>query len=75
MIDNTKKYQIIYTDPPWYFPNNYGKIGKSKIFRTNIVELFGDLPRIELFARQKVEGWDSIGFDIDGCDIRESLDN
>ena len=31
-------------------------------------------PRLELFARQKVEGWDSIGFDIDGCDIRKSLD-
>ena len=42
--------------------------------RNKIVRLFGDLPRIELFARQKTPGWDSIGFDIDGCDIRESLD-
>ncbi len=42
--------------------------------REAIVRLFGDLPRIELFARRKVEGWDSIGFDIDGCDIKESLD-
>ena len=42
--------------------------------RNRIVELVGDLPRIELFARRKVEGWDSIGFDIEGCDIRESLD-
>jgi len=42
--------------------------------RAEIVNLLGDIPRIELFARQKVEGWDSIGFDIDGCDIRESLD-
>jgi len=42
--------------------------------RDRIVQLMGDLPRIELFARQKVEGWDSIGFDIDGCDIGESLD-
>lgn len=41
--------------------------------RTRIVELFGDLPRIELFARQKVDGWDALGYDIDGMDIRESL--
>lgn len=25
----------------------------------------GDLPRIELFARQKVEGWDSWGNEVD----------
>jgi len=42
--------------------------------RERIIQLMGDLPRIELFSRQKVEGWDSIGFDIDGYDIRESLD-
>jgi len=47
---------------------------KPAIVRDKIVQLMGDIPRIELFARQKVEGWDSIGFDIDGCDIRESLD-
>lgn len=29
--------------------------------RTRIVELFGDLPRIELFAREKHEGWDAWG--------------
>ena len=28
--------------------------------RNRIVELMGDLPRIELFARQKTEGWDII---------------
>ena len=26
--------------------------------RERIIELVGDLPRVELFARQKVEGWD-----------------
>jgi len=46
---------------------------KPAIVREKIVQLIGDVPRIELFARQKVEGWNSIGFDIDGCDIRESL--
>lgn len=46
---------------------------KPDIVRDKIVELCGDIPRIELFARQKVSGWDSIGFDIDGQDIREVL--
>jgi len=43
--------------------------------RDGIVKLFGDLPRIELFARQKVEGWDAIGAGIDGQDIRKTLEN
>jgi len=46
---------------------------KPTIVRDWIVKWSGDIPRIELFARQKVEGWDSIGLDIDGCDIKESL--
>lgn len=33
--------------------------------RNKIVELFGDLPRIELFAREKVEGWTSWGNEIE----------
>mgnify|MGYP001388894576 CR=1 FL=1 len=32
--------------------------------RQRIVELFGDIPRIELFARQKTEGWDVWGNQI-----------
>jgi len=32
--------------------------------RTRIVDLFGDLPRIELFARQKAEGWDVWGNEV-----------
>tara|TARA_R100001244_G_C5111313_1_gene121243 strand:+ start:33 stop:590 length:558 start_codon:yes stop_codon:yes gene_type:complete len=37
---------------------------KPSIVRDKIVELCGDLPRIELFARQKIEGWDSWGKEI-----------
>jgi len=33
--------------------------------RNKIVELFGDLPRVELFARQKADGWDSWGNEIE----------
>lgn len=32
--------------------------------RDKIVELVGDLPRIELFARQKVDGWDCWGNEV-----------
>ena len=32
--------------------------------RERIVELMGDLPRIELFARQHVEGWDCWGTEV-----------
>ena len=41
---------------------------KPNEVRTNIVKLFGDLPRIELFARQQYEGWDCWGNEI----IKES---
>ena len=33
--------------------------------RSRIVELFGDLPRIELFARQKTPGWDVWGNEVE----------
>ena len=32
--------------------------------RTKIVELLGDIPRIELFARQHAEGWDCWGNEV-----------
>ena len=37
---------------------------KPNILRERIVELVGDLPRIELFARQTSEGWDSWGNEV-----------
>lgn len=36
--------------------------------RDKIIKLLGDLPRVELFARQKVDGWDSWGNEVE-CDI------
>jgi len=36
---------------------------KPNVIRTRIVKLFGDLPRIELFARTKVHGWETWGND------------
>jgi N6-adenosine-specific RNA methylase IME4 len=37
---------------------------KPDEFRNLIIELVGDLPRIELFARQKVDGWDCWGNEL-----------
>ena len=37
---------------------------KPKEVRDNIERLFGDLPRIELFARDKTEGWDVWGNEV-----------
>ncbi len=42
--------------------------------RDKIVRLMGDLPRIELFARQKVEGWDAWGNEVDS-DININSEN
>jgi site-specific DNA-methyltransferase (adenine-specific) len=38
-----------------------GHSEKPQEVRDRIVELFGDVPRIELFARQKMDGWDAWG--------------
>jgi N6-adenosine-specific RNA methylase IME4 len=46
---------------------------KPDVVRERIVELCGDVDRIELFAREKIDGWDCLGNEIDGKDIRDSL--
>ena len=33
--------------------------------REKIVALMGDLPRVELFARQRVPGWDAWGNEVE----------
>lgn len=45
---------------------------KPEEFR-DIIEMTGLMPRIELFACRGVDGWDCLGYDIDGKDIRESI--
>ena len=37
---------------------------KPDTVRNRIVELFGDIPRIELFARERVNGWDAWGNEV-----------
>ena len=38
---------------------------RNNITREKIIELAGDLPRAELFARQKTPGWDVWGNEVD----------
>lgn len=38
---------------------------KPDEIRNRIVELFGDLPRIELFAREQISGWDVWGDEVE----------
>ena len=39
-------------------------VKKPDEIRDRIVELVGDLPRIELFARQKTDGWGVWGNEV-----------
>jgi N6-adenosine-specific RNA methylase IME4 len=39
-----------------------------------IERLYGNVPRVELFARQPQPGWDSIGNEIDGQDISQAIE-
>jgi N6-adenosine-specific RNA methylase IME4 len=49
----------------WHLPREkHSK--KPDFFRNMIVETFGDLPRIELFARTKTDGWDVFGNEVEG---------
>ncbi len=46
---------------------------KPYIIRKKIVEFSGDIPRIELFARQKTKGWDVWGNEVeDDIDLPRS---
>lgn len=50
--------QIIYTPIEYHSK-------KPDVARKRIEDLMGDLPRIELFARQKTEGWDVWGNEVE----------
>lgn len=45
---------------------------KPALVRDRIVELCGDLPRVELFARKTAAGWDAWGNEVE-CDVELSV--
>ncbi|MCL2759364.1 MAG: MT-A70 family methyltransferase [Treponema sp.] len=67
------KYQVIYADPPWAYLWGLGHSVKPPVVRERIEKLFGNVSRIELFARQRANGWDSIGYGIDGTSIEDKI--
>lgn len=46
---------------------------KPKEARDRIVELMGDLPRVELFARESIPGWDVWGNEVEPSEGTEIL--
>ena len=42
---------------------------KPQVFMDSIVELLGDRPRLELFARRETPGWKCTGLELDGVDF------
>lgn len=45
--------------------DNIKAVDAKAVVRDKIIELCGDLPRIELFARQHADGWDCWGNETD----------
>jgi len=51
-----------------------GSIGHSRkppIVRDKIVQLFGDVSRVELFARDGAVGWDAVGDELNGLKVED----
>jgi N6-adenosine-specific RNA methylase IME4 len=46
---------------------------KPAIIRDKIVQLVGDLKRVELFATEQIADWSCIGYDANGQDVRDFL--
>jgi len=61
------------TVPQIVMHERIGHSVKPPIVRDRIVQLFGNISRIELFARQKIDGWDAIGYGIDGISIEDKI--
>ena len=66
MVKSHKVHQIIETPI-----EQHSK--KPEIVKSKIVELFGDIPRIELFARKKTNGWDVWGNQTDKFEDSQTL--
>lgn len=52
-------------DTTWVEHKRLRHSEKPQVFRDLILKASGDVPRIELFARQKTEGWDVWGNEVE----------
>ncbi|MDR0643692.1 MAG: DNA methyltransferase [Treponema sp.] len=62
------------TVPQIVMHSRMGHSVKPPVVRDRIVQLFGDITRIELFSRQKISGWDAAGFGIDGISLQDKIE-
>ena len=58
----------------WWEIKRQQKHSRKPDFFRDLISQMGDTPRVELFAREQVEGWDTLGNEIDGMDVRDSLE-
>lgn len=61
--DDFGDFAFIDTEPILTRIESHSK--KPDVVRDKIIELCGDLPRVELFARDKADGWDVWGFEVE----------
>jgi N6-adenosine-specific RNA methylase IME4 len=78
--ESKKVHQVVWEHDENEFPETIVRpvmehSQKPDEVRDRIVELIGDKKRVELFARKSAEGWQAIGNDIDGKDIRDVFDS
>jgi len=57
----------------WQVKRPHNSHSTKPEFFQDLIEEQSDEPRVELFARRARDGWDSIGNEIDGSDIRDTL--
>ena len=57
----------------WLHAPSGAHSAKPDVFYDRMAELFGDVPRVDVFGRKARSGWDVIGDAIDGRDIRDVL--
>lgn len=60
-------------DTTWFEHKRLKHSEKPDMFRQMIVNVSGNRPRVELFARQRIDGWTCVGNEISGKDIRQEL--
>ena len=61
-------------DSTWWNAKRQNKHSKKPAFFRDMIEKVSNSPRIELFARQRTEGWDAWGNEVDSETIPKSIE-